>query len=477
MVEILNYENGLKVFFEQNKQKPYVGCAFIYNVGAYDELPEKSGIAHVVEHNLENSSLIHDRDFYSKEFELEGALLNARTEDFKTSYEFKCLTTFFPKAFEYMSEMVYQPKFDDQEFENELNVIIAEIGMNQVDDDHFSDILYSTHIGSENYSGDIGGTNETVSSFTKEDVINFYESHYNIKNLTISIVGDTTKEEIDNLVKTKLLPFYQTSPYKFEFHVNNRPQIKGKDNVSYIKNKTKDSQWQNVIEINFDIKKDVRRMFALRAFENIMAEGFTARFLKILRNEYGYVYSIDMGYNSLTQSEEIFFDTDKNNVPKALYLMRKIIDDVAKNGITDQELKKFKNTFNFILSTQDDDYLTKAFLNYETNKFYGEFHSKEQLRQVINSITKEDVQDVAKEISQNKGFTIGVCGENVKYSKINTFEFPQMHEYREMQPSIMQKFKDKMFAKKVGMKFEDSVIQYRREDKSQQSSNNDDFQK
>jgi predicted Zn-dependent peptidase len=79
-------------------------------------------------------------------------------------------------------------------------------------------------------------------------------------------------------------------------------------------------------------------------------------------------------------------------------------DNVVKNGVTDEEMETFRKFLN--KSIKEKDYSRISWISrIEDNLTDGEYKDTDDLA-IINAMTKEDVQNVAKNIfGQNNIFT------------------------------------------------------------------------
>ena len=82
--EKLELKNGLKVIFCQDLNTPMVAVNLMYNVGARDESPEMTGLAHLFEHLMFSGS--KNVDDFDKISQNAGGENNAFTSNDVTNY-------------------------------------------------------------------------------------------------------------------------------------------------------------------------------------------------------------------------------------------------------------------------------------------------------------------------------------------------------------------------------------------------------
>ena len=87
-VEFEEYDlnNGMHVILHQDKSAPVVTTAVMYHVGAKDEQPDRTGMAHFFEHLLFEGTENIDKGEWFKIVAANGGKNNANTTDDRTYY-------------------------------------------------------------------------------------------------------------------------------------------------------------------------------------------------------------------------------------------------------------------------------------------------------------------------------------------------------------------------------------------------------
>src|SRR5215212_6581311 len=78
-------ENGLRVIFHEDHSTPIVAVNVWYHVGSKNEVPGRTGFAHLFEHMMFQGSLHHDNDYFVPLQEA-GGNLNGSTNTDRTNY-------------------------------------------------------------------------------------------------------------------------------------------------------------------------------------------------------------------------------------------------------------------------------------------------------------------------------------------------------------------------------------------------------
>jgi zinc protease len=185
--------NGLVVLTKENHASPVV-CTYVwYRVGSRDETPGISGISHQLEHMMFKGT--------KKEFPYPGYIdqlvgrnggeNNAQTDTDSTSYYLVLPSDQLDLALRIEADRMTQAAIDSRQLAAEKTVVLSELEGDENDNAYF---LYentrATAYQYHPYHYPVIGTKWDVKHFTREQVYDYYRSHYAPNNATLVVVGD-----------------------------------------------------------------------------------------------------------------------------------------------------------------------------------------------------------------------------------------------------------------------------------------------
>jgi zinc protease len=204
---MINYDkftlsNGLRVIVHTDKTTPIIAFNLMYNVGARDENPNKTGFAHLFEHLMFGGSKnIPDFD---KPLQERGGTSNAFTNNDITNYYVTIPKENLETAFWLDSDRMLELAFSPKSLEVQRSVVIEEFKqryLNQPYGDvwlNLRPLAYKVH---PYQWATIGKEISHIENATMDDVKNFFYSHYAPNNAILCVAGDITKNEIEPLVE------------------------------------------------------------------------------------------------------------------------------------------------------------------------------------------------------------------------------------------------------------------------------------
>lgn len=198
MIETTRFtlDNGLRVIHHSDPSTAMVAVNVLYNVGARDEKPDLTGLAHLFEHLMFGGS-VNIEDF-DGELEKAGGMSNAWTSNDFTNFYDVLPAHNAETAFWLESDRMLSLAFSDKSLEIQRNVVIEEFKqqcLNRPYGDmghHLRRLAYTVHP----YRWPvIGVAPEHIEKVTQEDVRKFFHSHYAPNNAILSVAGNITADE------------------------------------------------------------------------------------------------------------------------------------------------------------------------------------------------------------------------------------------------------------------------------------------
>lgn len=212
-VEVYERENGHKIILA-HKEGELVNVSSWVKTGSINEDDSNNGISHFLEHLMFKGTERFKVGEFDRILEAKGGIVNAATWK---DYTFYYVT--LPKgendenlylAIDLHADMMTGAILPDVEIgapfdlndaavtdKRERHVVIEEIRMRK--DQNWTKVynacnynMYTQHP----YKRDVIGTPEIISQVTREQIMDYYKTHYTPENITTIVVGDFDKEKV-----------------------------------------------------------------------------------------------------------------------------------------------------------------------------------------------------------------------------------------------------------------------------------------
>src|SRR5437762_4461414 len=200
-------ENGLEVILSEDHRLPMVAVNLWYHVGPANELPGRTGFAHLFEHMMFEGSRHVPGSSHFHYLEAAGASDINGTTDFDRTNYFETLPSNQLELAVWLESdrMGYLPdKLDQANLSNQQDVVrnerrqsVENAPYGVVEEGLFHQLFPKDHP----YYGEVIGSHQDIQSAKLEDVRNFFKLYYAPNNASLAIVGDFDPQKARELVQ------------------------------------------------------------------------------------------------------------------------------------------------------------------------------------------------------------------------------------------------------------------------------------
>src|SRR6476619_7477672 len=195
--------NGLQVLVIPDHRAPVVTQMIWYKVGAADEPPGSSGIAHFLEHLMFKGTESIPPGQFTKIVAKNGGEDNAFTNHDVTAYFQRVAKDRLPTGMALEADRMANLRLSKEDVATERDVILEE-RRSRVDNDPSSILqeqmmaaLYTKHP----YGIPIIGWAHEVAALDRDDALSFYKRFYAPNNALLVVAGDVEPDEVKGLAE------------------------------------------------------------------------------------------------------------------------------------------------------------------------------------------------------------------------------------------------------------------------------------
>ncbi len=388
-------ENGLKVIVHQDKSTPMVAFNVLYDVGARDEHPGKTGFAHLFEHLMFGGSV--NIPSYDTPLQKAGGENNAFTNNDFTNYYLSIPRQNIETAFWLESDRMLNLAFSPKSLDVQRNVVIEEFRqryLNQPYGDFW--LLMRPHAYKKHpYRWPtIGKDISHIANATMEDVQAFYSKHYNPCNAILSIVGNVTEKDIRALCDRWFSPIQ-----KGEKHMRKIP-VEPAQRKKRVLSVERDVPFDMICMAYHMCARMDNEYYATDLLSDILSNGKSSRL-----------------YTRLVKEKQLFCDLDAfitGDIDKGLFVfsgklmqgvdmqqaeaaIQQEIDMIRTKKIADREFKKVVNKAEAAVEFSNINILNRA-LKLAVSELLGDAEMVNTETKMYRSVTVDEIKEVAETI-------------------------------------------------------------------------------
>ena len=198
--------NGLPVIVVERRGLPIVEAYLQVYAGAERVPAAKAGLADLTAGLLTEGTTKHDALALGDALDSIGARLNAGASYDVAFVSLSALSARLDPALDLFAEVVMSPAFTEKDFERVRDQRMTALLQQK---DQPAAIAYNTASrvvfgDGHPYAWPLLGSESTLKSFGRKDVIDFYQNYYGPKNAQLIVVGDTSLDEICQKLEARL---------------------------------------------------------------------------------------------------------------------------------------------------------------------------------------------------------------------------------------------------------------------------------
>ena len=404
--------NGLKVIVKEDHRAPVATAQVWYKVGSANEYGGITGVSHVLEHMMFKGTPKFPVGEFSQILATVGARDNAFTgRDFTAYYQLLDVSK-IETSFELESDRMAHLNLDEKEFIKELEVVKEERRLRTEDNpnsltyEQFNAAAYM----SSPYHNPVIGWMDDLNSMKVEDLREWYDKWYAPNNATLVVVGNVQPDEIFALAEKYYgdIPSREIAPVKSRLEPpqvgERRIEVKAVAKLPYI-----------LIGYKTPVLKttnDISEVYALNILAGVLDGGRSSRLSKHLVREQEIAAHAGAGYDLYSARSNMFlFDgtpNAENTIDELELAIQGEIEKLQTELVSEEELNRVKAQVVASEVYQQDSVQRQAYLIGSLETVGLGWQTMEEYAEKIQSITAEQVRDVAKKYLIDERKTVAI---------------------------------------------------------------------
>lgn len=398
--------NGMEVVVLPDHRAPVVTHMVWYKVGAVDEDPGKSGIAHLFEHVMFKETDDIGPEEFTTIVQRNGGQLNAFTSWDYTAYYERVAKTQLERMMELEAERMTDLIINDdpegpfiserdvvkeerrQRIDNNPGVILQEQVMSALYQDH-------------PYNITIIGKMDEVGALTPQDGLDFYRKWYTPADAILVVAGDVSPEEVRALAEKT---YGQIEVTETEAPVRGWQAVEPLAETQLITHsdpKVRQPEWERwYMSTSYQTDKDLA--YALDVALDVLGGGRTSRLYQALVEDQKIAVSASAGaWLSLHDAAPAVLSaspSDGVSLDDLETAYMAVVDDVLANGFTEAEVERSRNSLAASAIYRRDSQAGMAQLYGSTLAIGGTIEDVTSYPDDIRAVTKEDAIEALRTV-------------------------------------------------------------------------------
>jgi zinc protease len=393
--ERFSLSNGLRVIVHRDTSTPMAVVNVMYDVGAKDEDPNRTGFAHLFEHLMFGGSV--NIPVFDEPLQMAGGENNAYTTNDLTNYYIQLPAENLETAFWLESDRMLSLAFTDNSLEVQRKVVCEEFKEHYLNKPYgdvwlkLRELAYEVHP----YRWmTIGKELSHIENAQLQDVKNFFSKHYRPVNAILVVAGNVTVEQVKMLAEKWFAPI--ETGEKYNRHLPEEPK------------QTKAKKLEIQAEVPLDAlykcwhiyQRMDHRYYVSDLITEILGGGGSSRLFQSLIKEKKLFSNIEC-YHFGTSDAGLLSIEGKLvkgvKMQDAEAAINEELEKLKQQKVSEAELQKVKNKTESMIAFED-----MSLMNRANSLAYYELLGDASLMNTeldrYNKVTVEDVQQLSNEI-------------------------------------------------------------------------------
>src|SRR6266446_1508974 len=397
--------NGIRVVTERMPHVRSVSVGLWIGTGSREEQPHETGISHFIEHMVFKGTKHRTAEQIARSVDSIGGGLDAFTSKELVSYNVKVLDEHLPEAFDIVSDLVRNPRFDPADIDKEKGVILEEIKMEVDSPEYLIHEIFSSNFWKGHSLGrPILGTRQTIRSFDRDQIGRYYKHYYTPKNILITAAGHRSHQKLVRLagdhfgdLKARPLPKDDTKP------TPHAPLVfREKSSLEQV------HLYLGVPSVSMPHKE----RFACYILNGILGGGMSSRLFQNIREKQALAYTV---YSELSMFHDagclmIYAGTSPRSAGKVIDSVVHEMQEITDHLVTPEELRRAKDHLkgSFMLGVESTSSRMGNLARQEL--YFKRFFSLDEMLESIEKVTARDVQKLAEQFFDPKQTAVAMLG-------------------------------------------------------------------
>ena len=390
---VTTLDSGVRIATEHMDSVRSVALGFWIGTGSSAEDEPRAGLSHLIEHMLFRGTARYESLEIDQIFDTMGAELNAGTGKETTSVYARVLDVHLEKALDVVEDMVWRPRFADDDLANEREIVLEEIAMYEDDpQDKVFDVLGEAVFGEHPLGRAIIGRGEVVAGTPADGLRAFHAERYVPENVVVAAAGSVDHDRLVELVAA--MGSERTgavAPPPVAAPAQAAPR------VHFVR---KDTEQVHVCLGGPGIARDDERRYALRVLDTILGGTSSSRLFQEVREKRGLAYSVYSFQSLFAHAGQVglYLGTRPDNVGAALGVVGEELARALEDPATADELDRAKENLKgrVVLGLES----TSARMNRLGSSVLAGLPllTVDEIIERIDAVTREDVLDLMREL-------------------------------------------------------------------------------
>jgi len=407
--------NGMVIFLQEDHELPLIDGVARIRGGSRSEPANKVGLTQIYgEVWRTGGTKAKTGDQLDDFLEIRAARVETGDGADSTSISWSCLKEDFSDVFKVFADLLREPEFRENKVDLAQKQFFDAISRRN---DEIGEIA-----GRESVKLAYGTQNpyarvpeyKTVAAVTREDLLAWHHAHVHPNNIILGVAGDFDSAQMEAKLR-EAFGSWPKGPATKKDEIEFQPAKPG-----YYLIPKEDVNQSSIRMTQLGAQRNDPDYYAIQVFNEAFGGGFSSRLVRNIRTEKGLAYSVGGGVGTAFDHPGILrlsMGTKSATTVESIQALYEQIDDLTKNPITEDEIKRAKDSIlnSFVFNIDTPEKVLRERLEYEFYGYPADF--LEKYRAGIEKVQTDEVARVAAKYLHKDQLVVLVVGNTSEFDK------------------------------------------------------------
>jgi predicted Zn-dependent peptidase len=400
-------DNGIRIVSQEMPGHRSISLGIWVENGSRHESESENGLSHFIEHLLFKGTARRSAAQIAEEMDAVGGVINAFTSKEHTCYYAKVLDENLPLAIDLLTDIFLHSTFDATEIERERSVILQEISQAEdTPDDYVHDLFNLDFFKDHPIGRPICGTEETVNSFRRDDILGFFKSRYRPSRVIVSAAGNFLHDALVDEMAARLGSVGNGNDAGAGLN-ESVPEMR-----NGVFSHAKPLEQAHLCLGVAGISQSHPRRYVAYVLNTLLGGGMSSRLFQEIREKRGKAYSVYSFSSSYKDSGYlgVYAGTSLESTEEVVDLIFRELKKLAGGDIKEEELSRTQGQLigSMMLGLESTDSWMSHIARNEI--YFGRTVTTEEICRQIRAVSCADVIELAHALFSDDAMTLTLLG-------------------------------------------------------------------
>ncbi len=404
--------NGMVLLFSEKRAVPILTATMLIQAGAIQDPPDKPGVANLTAELITQGTTARSATQISEAIEFVGGSLSVGVGQDVATVSLSVLSRDLELGLDLLADILLNPTFAPDEVKRKVQEVLAGIKRKQEDPGEVAAEAFAALVfGPHRYGRPVEGTEASVPTITREDLVRFHQANYRPSKTILAVVGDVSLSDLKRRLEVRLGGWQPGGP---TFAPPPDPAPLARPVVRTIQ---QDVTQANILLGHLGVTRDNPDYYAIQVMNYILGGGgITSRLTSKIREEHGWAYDVGSAFtpDKYAGTFSVSVQTKNQTAQDAIDAILAEMRQIREQPVTGTELTDAKAylTGSFPLRLDTTSKIARLLANIEYFSLGLDY--VDRYAGFINSVTVADIQRVAQKYLHPDRYALAVVADLTK---------------------------------------------------------------